>query len=165
MAKDESNLEPARAQLTEPPYADPLVRWCGRGGRAIVPPIPIARKKRVDSEGGKERGIKENARTHPHKSAEGGAPSESLGSPMPDGFCVSAKVAAEKRGRKCGRALSPIYSEFRSVHYCTDSTTAALRLWRLRVSTGFARFLRYQRTTTLSWSGRLLGSKGRKDHD
>jgi hypothetical protein len=29
------------AQPAEPPYADPHVRWCGRGGRAIVPPIPI----------------------------------------------------------------------------------------------------------------------------
>src|SRR5712691_10807786 len=32
---------PVRAQLTEPPYADPHVRWCGRGGRATVPPMPI----------------------------------------------------------------------------------------------------------------------------
>src|SRR5215469_2842984 len=30
------------AQPAEPPYADPHVRWCGRGGRVIVPPIPIA---------------------------------------------------------------------------------------------------------------------------
>src|SRR5208283_1468853 len=30
------------AQPAEPPYADPHVRWCGRGGRATVPPIPIA---------------------------------------------------------------------------------------------------------------------------
>ena len=29
------------AQPAEPPYADPHVRWCGRGGRATVPPIPI----------------------------------------------------------------------------------------------------------------------------
>src|SRR5229473_174155 len=34
-------LRPVRAQLTEPPYADPHVRWCGRGGRATVPPMPI----------------------------------------------------------------------------------------------------------------------------
>src|ERR1700757_248584 len=32
---------PFRAQLAEPPYADPHVRWCGRGGRATVPPMPI----------------------------------------------------------------------------------------------------------------------------
>src|SRR5208282_3766860 len=30
------------AQPAEPPYADPHVRWCGRGGRATVPPIPIS---------------------------------------------------------------------------------------------------------------------------
>src|SRR5271167_1715265 len=29
------------AQPAEPPYADPHVRWCGRGGRATVPPIPM----------------------------------------------------------------------------------------------------------------------------
>ena len=29
------------AQLAEPPYADPHVRWCGRGGAARLPPIPI----------------------------------------------------------------------------------------------------------------------------
>src|SRR5580700_3074650 len=33
---------PVRAQLTEPPYADPHVRWCGRGGGATVPPMPIS---------------------------------------------------------------------------------------------------------------------------
>ena len=32
---------PQGLNLTEPPYADPLVRWRGRGGRVIVPPIPI----------------------------------------------------------------------------------------------------------------------------
>src|SRR5215472_16838123 len=29
------------AQPAAPPYADPHVRWCGRGGRVIAPPIPI----------------------------------------------------------------------------------------------------------------------------
>jgi hypothetical protein len=29
-AKRESNLRPLRAQVTEPPYADPHVRWCDR---------------------------------------------------------------------------------------------------------------------------------------
>src|SRR5450755_2622969 len=29
------------AQLLEPPDADPHVRWCGRGGAARLPPIPI----------------------------------------------------------------------------------------------------------------------------
>src|SRR5260370_12415936 len=29
------------AQSTEPPYADPHVRWCGRGGEVTFPPIPI----------------------------------------------------------------------------------------------------------------------------
>jgi hypothetical protein len=28
-------------KLTEPPYADPPVRWCGRGERVTAPPIPI----------------------------------------------------------------------------------------------------------------------------
>src|SRR5438445_11816391 len=32
---------PLRAQLTEPPYADPPVRWCGRGEQVTAPPIPI----------------------------------------------------------------------------------------------------------------------------
>src|SRR6267142_6709360 len=27
--------------LLEPPYTDPYVRWCGRGGAARLPPIPI----------------------------------------------------------------------------------------------------------------------------
>src|SRR5580700_1337538 len=30
------------AQSAEPPYADPHVRWCGRGGGATRPPMPIA---------------------------------------------------------------------------------------------------------------------------
>src|SRR5712692_5999468 len=29
------------ASPIEPPYTDPYVRWCGRGGGAILPPIPI----------------------------------------------------------------------------------------------------------------------------
>jgi len=41
VANDDSNLRPARAQLAEPPYADPHLRSCGRGGRATVPPMPI----------------------------------------------------------------------------------------------------------------------------
>ena len=40
-AKRASNLQPARAQVTEPPYTDPYVRWCGRGGAARLPPIPM----------------------------------------------------------------------------------------------------------------------------
>ena len=39
------NLRPlcctAEDQLIEPPDADPLVRWCGRGGAVRPPPIPI----------------------------------------------------------------------------------------------------------------------------
>ena len=30
-----------RAQPSEPPYTDPYVRWCGRGGVARLHPIPI----------------------------------------------------------------------------------------------------------------------------
>jgi hypothetical protein len=41
VANDDSNLRPARAQLAEPPYADPPVRWCGRGEQVTAPPIPI----------------------------------------------------------------------------------------------------------------------------
>ena len=33
------------AQPTEPPYADPHVRWCGRGERVTAPPMPIGWKK------------------------------------------------------------------------------------------------------------------------
>src|SRR5947209_2449328 len=40
-AKSETNLRPSPAQVTEPPYADPHVRRCGRGGAARLPPIPI----------------------------------------------------------------------------------------------------------------------------
>ena len=29
------------AQSSEPPDADPLVRWCGRGGEVTLPPMPI----------------------------------------------------------------------------------------------------------------------------
>jgi hypothetical protein len=29
------------AQPLEPPYTDPYVRWCGRGGAERLPPIPI----------------------------------------------------------------------------------------------------------------------------
>ena len=42
------NLRPlcsaAGDQLIEPPDADPLVRWCGRGEVARPPPIPIGTK-------------------------------------------------------------------------------------------------------------------------
>src|SRR5206468_4436617 len=31
----------ALAQPLEPPYTDPYVRWCGRGGAEGLPPIPI----------------------------------------------------------------------------------------------------------------------------
>jgi hypothetical protein len=40
-AKSDANPRPSLAQVTEPPYADPHVRWCGRGGAARLPPIPI----------------------------------------------------------------------------------------------------------------------------
>jgi hypothetical protein len=32
---------PRVAQFAEPPYTDPYVRWCGRGGAVRRPPIPI----------------------------------------------------------------------------------------------------------------------------
>jgi hypothetical protein len=34
------------AQLLEPPCTDPYARWCGRGGAARLPPIPICGTKR-----------------------------------------------------------------------------------------------------------------------
>src|SRR6266496_2456599 len=34
--------EQVSAQSTEPPYTDPYVRWCGRGGAVRLPPIPIS---------------------------------------------------------------------------------------------------------------------------
>jgi hypothetical protein len=37
----------ALAQLLEPPYTDPYVRWCGRGGAERLPPIPILGTKRT----------------------------------------------------------------------------------------------------------------------
>src|SRR5262245_22540998 len=30
-----------RLNRTEPPYADPHVRWCGRGREVTLPPMPI----------------------------------------------------------------------------------------------------------------------------
>src|SRR5260370_7975713 len=30
-----------RVSVSHPPYTDPYVRWCGRGGAARLPPIPI----------------------------------------------------------------------------------------------------------------------------
>ena len=41
LARGETKLRPSQAQVTEPPYADPHVRWCGRGGAVRLPPIPI----------------------------------------------------------------------------------------------------------------------------
>ena len=41
-----SNLQPVRAKITEPPCTDPYVRWCGRGGAAKPPPIPIRRLRK-----------------------------------------------------------------------------------------------------------------------
>jgi hypothetical protein len=35
------------AQLLEPPCTDPYARWCGRGGAARLPPIPICDPQRV----------------------------------------------------------------------------------------------------------------------
>src|ERR1700683_3761959 len=43
-AKSDTNLRPLQAQVAEPPDADPHVRWCGRGGAARLPPIPISRQ-------------------------------------------------------------------------------------------------------------------------
>src|SRR6266852_4013942 len=37
----------ALASLLEPPYTDPYVRWCGRGGAARLPPIPIPDPLRI----------------------------------------------------------------------------------------------------------------------
>jgi hypothetical protein len=39
----------ANAQSDEPPYTDPYVRWCGRGGAAKLPPIPIGVPSMNDS--------------------------------------------------------------------------------------------------------------------
>ena len=36
------------AQLLEPPCTDPYARWCGRGGAARLPPIPIAATSCLD---------------------------------------------------------------------------------------------------------------------
>src|SRR6266852_1462521 len=45
----------ALAQLLEPPYTDPYVRWCGRGGAARLPPIPIFGVKRAFVASNQER--------------------------------------------------------------------------------------------------------------
>jgi hypothetical protein len=49
VANDDSTLRPARAQLAEPPYADPPVRRCGRGEQVTAPPIPIQRRILLDA--------------------------------------------------------------------------------------------------------------------
>ena len=36
-----AHAEPERPAV-EPPCTDPYARWCGRGGAARLPPIPIA---------------------------------------------------------------------------------------------------------------------------
>src|SRR6266849_1613003 len=36
------NAQPTRVESFEPPCTDPYVRWCGRGGAARLPPIPIS---------------------------------------------------------------------------------------------------------------------------
>jgi hypothetical protein len=41
------------AQPTEPPYTDPYVRWCGRGGAVTLPPIPIGRRSALEFSGHK----------------------------------------------------------------------------------------------------------------
>src|SRR5258708_4502735 len=35
------------AKPSEPPYADPHLRWCGRGGRVAVPPMPIGLRRKA----------------------------------------------------------------------------------------------------------------------
>ena len=47
LTEKQMNPRPSPAQVTEPPYADPHVRWCGRGGAVRLPPIPICRKARA----------------------------------------------------------------------------------------------------------------------
>src|SRR5271166_6608676 len=62
-AKSETNLRPSSAQVTEPPYADPHVRWCGRGGAARLPPIPISAPKfnRIRTAAGRQTKLVKNA--------------------------------------------------------------------------------------------------------
>jgi hypothetical protein len=50
VANDDSNLRPARAQLAEPPYADPPARSCGRGEQVTAPPIPISTSAHLGAE-------------------------------------------------------------------------------------------------------------------
>src|SRR6516162_8798307 len=38
---------PPGPNLTEPPGADPHAGWCGRGERAIVPPIPLPYRLKI----------------------------------------------------------------------------------------------------------------------
>jgi len=44
-----------QAQLAEPPYADPHVRWCGRGEQVTAPPIPIFGPREQNKNGGRNR--------------------------------------------------------------------------------------------------------------
>jgi release factor glutamine methyltransferase len=80
------------AQSNEPPYTDPYVRWCGRGGAARLPPIPIRVSdfNRQLSTQGSTRGFEMDAITHVSP-ASGGARSPagaSLSDPSsdPSGF-------------------------------------------------------------------------------
>jgi len=43
LSKVGASGKPGAVQFGEPPCTDPYARWCGRGGAARLPPIPIQR--------------------------------------------------------------------------------------------------------------------------
>jgi group II intron reverse transcriptase/maturase len=49
------------AQLLEPPCTDPYARWCGRGGAARLPPIPISGPKRSQRTSVATSALRDNA--------------------------------------------------------------------------------------------------------
>ncbi len=60
------------AQRTEPPYADPHVRWCGRGERVTAPPMPILIANRVRQRRSKKTfaAVTGDTGRGPHRSAD-----------------------------------------------------------------------------------------------
>ena len=63
----------ARAQTSEPPYTDLYVRWCGWGGAARLPPIPIQDFRWLSRTGGAPPGWPARQATGRWSKAAGGS--------------------------------------------------------------------------------------------
>jgi hypothetical protein len=105
-------------QPAEPPCTDPYARWCGRGGAARLPPIPIARE--VCDPSGAERLLRQGtylvylparnaAYAPPIVSRLRGNPRKGLGRSAEDlldfGYLQLAALMGVSRGRTGWRGL------------------------------------------------------------